>query len=313
MGKSRIVVLIWTLVALFIVGCGGTAAPSATPAIEDSPSYQPVTVTDSRGQIVTVTDRPTRIVSLSPAHTEILYALGAGDLVVARDSFSDYPEEAKSKPAVGDAFTLNLEALVSLEPDLVYATFEGPVADVERLGIRVLYLEPAADIDGVLDNILLLGRIMDRQVQAKELVASIDARIGEVRRVIDDVEIGPRIYYEIDPGLWTVGPDSFVGSALALLKAQNVAEGATSPYPQLSSEVIVSRDPELVILGDSREYLSTGITIEDVGARPGWGGVTAVVEGRVYPFDDSLLSRPGPRIAEGIEQLGRLLYPELFE
>jgi len=112
--------------------------------------------------------------------------------------------------------------------------------------------------------------------------------------------------------LFTVGPDTFIGNMLEILKVQNVAEGADSPYPQLNAEVIVEKDPEVIVLGDSKEYLATGITVADVRARPGWSGITAVVGGQVYSFDDSLVSRPGPRIVDGIEQLADLLYPGLF-
>jgi iron complex transport system substrate-binding protein len=281
--------------------------PTVTPD-----AYSTVTVTDSRGMDVVFAQAPQRIVSLSPAHTEIFYALGLGDLVVGTDSFSDFPLEAKDKPRVGDAFTLNLEALVALEPDLVYTTWEGPVADVEQLDITVLYLFTASDLQGVLDNIILIGQIADREEEAQALVADMEARINAVVDKLPAVGQGPRLFYELDPGLFTLGPDTFIGNILEILKVQNVAEGANSPFPQLSAEVIVEKDPEVIILGDSKEYLSSGITVAEVEARPGWSGITAVVEGQVYSFDDSLISRPGPRIVDGIEQLAELLYPELF-
>ncbi len=186
------------------------------------------------------------------------------------------------------------------------------MADVEQLDITVLYLFTASDLQGVLDNIILIGQIADREEEAQALVADMEARINAVVDKLAAVEAGPRLFYELDPGLFTVGPDTFIGNILEILKVQNVAEGAGSPYPQLSAEVIVERDPEVIILGDSKEYLATGITVAEVEARPGWSGITAVVEGQVYSFNDSLVSRPGPRIVDGIEQLAKLLYPELF-
>jgi iron complex transport system substrate-binding protein len=312
MNKRNMLILVSTLVLLLAVACGGgeptsTLGPTATPDV-----YSTITVTDSRGVDVVFNQVPQRIVSLSPAHTEILYALGLGDRVVGTDSYSDYPLEAKEKPRVGDAFTLNLEALAALEPDLVYTTFEGPVADVERLDIKVLYLFAASNLQAVLDNIELLGRITDREAQAVALVAEMEARINAVVDKLAAVDQGPRLFYELDPLLFTVGPDTFIGNMLEILKVQNVAEGADSPYPQLNAEVIVEKDPEVIVLGDSKEYLATGITVADVRARPGWSGITAVVGGQVYSFDDSLVSRPGPRIVDGIEQLADLLYPGLF-
>ena len=312
MNKRILLVLVSTLVAWLALACGGGEPTSTLVPTVAADSYSTITVTDSRGMAVVFNEAPQRIVSLSPAHTEILYALGLGDRVVGTDSFSDFPLEATEKPRVGNAFTLNLEALAALEPDLVYTTFEGPVADVERLDIKVMYLFAADDLQGVLDNIVLLGRITDREARARALVADMEGRIDAVAGRLASVEEGPRLFYELDPALFTVGPGSFIGNMLELLKVQNVAEGADSPYPQLSAEVIVERDPEVIVLGDSREYLSTGITVGEVEARPGWSGITAVVEGQVYSFDDSLVSRPGPRIADGIEQLASLLYPELF-
>ncbi|MFH1559817.1 MAG: ABC transporter substrate-binding protein [Chloroflexota bacterium] len=341
MNKRNLLILLSTLVLWLALACDtgeptatliptatGTPLPTATatPVPTATPaSYSPITVsptmitvsptitvTDSRGRDVVFDRAPQRIVSISPAHTEILYALGLGDRVVGTDSYSNFPPEAGEKPRVGDAFTLNLEVLAALEPDLLYTTFEGPVADAERLGIKVLYLFPADDLQGVLDNIALLGRITDREAQANALVADMESRIDSVVSKLAGIEEGPRLYYELDPALFTVGPDTFIGSILEMLKVQNIAEGADSPYPMLSAEVIVQKNPEVIVLGDSKEYLATGITVDELEARPGWGSITAVQEDKIYPFDADLLSRPGPRIVDGIEQLAGLLYPELF-
>jgi iron complex transport system substrate-binding protein len=165
---------------------------------------------------------------------------------------------------------------------------------------------------GVLDNIQLLGRITGRENQAEAIVNGMEARIEAVMNGLRDVEHGPRLFYELDPALYTVGPSSFIGNILGMLKIRNVAEGAIGPYPQITTEVIVEKDPEVIILGDSSQYLRTGITLDSVVNRPGWGSITAVMTGHVYAFDDSLLSRPGPRIVEGIEGLAEILYPELF-
>jgi len=281
--------------------------PTFTPG-----GFSTVKVVDSRGVEVIFEEPPRRIVSISPAHTEILYALGLGDHVVGIDRFSDYPQGTSDKPRIGDAFTLNLEALTVLEPDLVYTTFSGPVDSIEQLDIKVLYLFAPSDMSGVLGNIQLLGRITGRENQAEVIVSDMEARIEAVMHRLRDVKHGPRLFYELDPALFTVGPSSFIGNILGMLKIRNVAEGAIGPYPQITTEVIVEKDPEVIILGDSSQYLRTGITLDSVVNRPGWGSITAVVNDQVYAFDDTLLSRPGPRIVEGIEGLAEILYPELF-
>lgn len=312
MNKKSLLVLLSMMVMWLALACD-VGEPRTTPVPTVTPNtYSTITVTDSRGRDVVFDRAPQRIVSLSPAHTEILYALGLGDRIVGTDSYSDFPPAASEKPRVGDAFTLNREALAALEPDLVYTTWEGPVADVERLGIKVLYLFPADNLQGVLDNIALLGRVTDRETQANALVEDMESRINAVVGKLAGIENGPRLYYELDPALYTVGPGSFIGNIIDMVKVQNVAAGAGSPYPQLSAEVIVEKDPQVILLGDSKEYLPTGITVDDVEARPGWNSITAVRQGQVYSFNDSLLSRPGPRIADGIEALAKLLYPELF-
>lgn len=313
MKRDNTFVLLLTLVLSLAALCCGVeyTNPSSTSTFTAG-EFSIVRVIDSRGVEVVFNESPRRIVSISPAHTEILYALGLGERVVGVDRFSDYPQETWDKPRVGDAFTLNLEVLTALEPDLVYTTFSGPVDSIEELNIKVLYLFPPIDLSGVLDNIQLLGRITGRENHADAMVDDMETRIQQVVHRLRDVEHGPRLFYELDPALFTVGPNSFIGNILDMLKVRNVAEGATGPYPQVNTEVIVDKDPEVIILGDSKQYLSTGITVDSVGNRPGWNSITAVVDGQVYAFDDSLLSRPGPRIVEGIEGLAEILYPELF-
>ena len=274
-------------------------------------SHETIVVTDSRGQYITFEEPPTKIISLSPAHTEIIYALGLENHLVGTDTFSDFPQKAKNKPKVGDAFNINLEAIVNLEPDLVYTTFETPVAPLENAGIKVLYLFAPKDIEDLIANIKLLGAITDSSDKAQDLTTAMESRINLIRSKLSDVKPSTRIYYELDPGFYTAGPNSFIGDIFSLLKTHNIADGTENPYPKLSEEVIINEDPTIIILGDSIEYLPNGVTIEDVKSRPSWGNITAITTDKVYPFDDSLISRPGPRIVEGIEQLGHLIYPAL--
>ncbi len=298
--------------ALPITGCA-TSETSGISLSSHSQELFPILITNSHGQTISIEKPPERIISLSPAHTEIFYAIGAGDRLVGRDRFSDFPPETSEKAVVGDAFSLNLEAIVALEPDLVYTTFEGPIDPLEGLGIDVLYLEPALTVEGVLDNIRLIGRITLHEEEAKGLADDIAERISAVVNMIPDGERSPRVFYEIDPGLFTVGPNSFIGNVLNMLSVNNVASDARNPYPQLSLEAIVEADPEIILLGDSKEFLQNGITTHQVTTRPGWGNITAVRNGEIHPFDDSLLSRPGPRLADGVEQLAELFYPGELE
>ena len=310
--------LVSLLLTLGIIALGCGESPTATPVPTSAPPplptppatpipYQPVTVTGSNGVEVVFSERPRRIVSYSPAFTEVLFAVDLGDTLVGRDKYSDFPPQAAGVPSIGDAFNVNLEALAELEPDLVYISFETPVSAIQNLGIKVLYLNPPDSLNGVLDQIRLFGRILDATAGAEALAASMQARIETVRRQLSGVEQGPRVFFELDPLLYTVGPDSFIGSLLTTLKAQNIAEDAGGPFPQISVETVVERDPQVILFTDTATE-----SPETIASRAGWDTITAVQENRVFPVQSDLVSRPGPRIVEGLESLAMLLYPDLL-
>lgn len=291
----------------------GGAAPSDTPegeATESSETSFPLTIEGSDGVAVTLEAPPRRIVSLSAHATEILCAIGAGDQIVAVERWANCPLGSDEKPAL-DAYQPNLEAIASYDPDFVYVfnDRDGIVEALRRAGITVLYLELPSSIEGVLEEIELFGRITGHEQEAAELVQSMRERIEAVKEKIADIEVGPRIFHELDPTYYTVAPNSFVGDFYNILKAQNIAEGAETPYPQLSEEVIIERDPEVIILADQ----GAEVTPETVKARPGWDQITAVKNDRICAVDPDIVSRPGPRVVEGLEALAKCLYPERFQ
>ena len=159
------------------------------------------------------------------------------------------------------------------------------------------------------NRIELLGAITGHEDKAAEVIADMQARIAAVEEQVAEVDEGPRVFFELTPDLYTVAPDSFVGAMLTRLKAQNIAEGAASQFPQLSNEAILAADPEVIFLTDA-EF---GESLETLAARPGWDAISAVTEERVYPLDGDLATRPGPRLVEAIEAMAAALYPELFE
>lgn len=312
--------LVTALICSLVLGaCSGdtAATATATPVVEPSasatsttePTPTPVVETDSSGVQVTLDGPAQRIVSHSPGVTEILFAIGAGAQVVAADEFSDFPEEAAALPKVTYAAP-DPEQDLSFSPDLVIfaANQEQSVGQFRSLGIPVFYLQEPANLDGVIDSIRLLGRLTGHEPEAEVLASDIEVRLAAVTSALAGVEAGPRVFWELDSTLYTVSPDTFIGGALQLLKAQNISAGAASPYPQLTAEAVVAADPEVILLADAQ----WGVTVESVAERPGWAGMTAVVEGRIYPVDEDTMSRPGPRIVDGIEALAALLYPDLF-
>lgn len=311
-------VLISALLALalaLLAACGAgdgakqaaTADPTTTPAVR---SPYPLTVEGTDGRAITFTSAPQRIVSLSPGHTEILYAVGAGGQVAGTDRFSDFPDAVKTLPKI-DYSNPNMEALVALRPDLLITSGRqrNQVPAFEQAGVRVLLLEEPGSISGVLERIRLLGRITGHQEEADTLAAGLDQRVRGVTERLTTVTSGPRVYHEIDPKLYSAAPGSFVGDLYTLLKAQNIASGGGSPFPQLTAEAIIRADPEVIVLGDG---LFPGGTPDEVKRRPGWSAISAVKSNRVYPVDDNAVSRPGPRVVDGLEQVARLLYPDRF-
>ncbi|PZN13432.1 MAG: cobalamin-binding protein, partial [Bacillota bacterium] len=312
---------------LILAGCGGGAGGgqgAQTPATPGADTVQggeastttqyPLSVSDDAGRQVTIQKRPERIVSLAPSNTEILFAIGAGDRVVGVDSFSDYPAEASSLPKVGGVTDTNFEQIVALDPDLALAIggAEEQVQRLEELGIPTVVIQPAT-LEDVLERIELIGRIVDAQEGAARVVRDMRNRIDAVRSRVADIpeEKRIRVFYEVwhDP-LMTVGPGGFIHDVIEAAGGVNIAADAGSPWPEISLETVVDKDPQVIIVPAS---LKSSYEELRAGKRKGWEGITAVREGRIYSIDDNIISRPGPRLVEGLEQIARWLYPDRFQ
>ncbi|PKN78965.1 MAG: ABC transporter substrate-binding protein [Chloroflexi bacterium HGW-Chloroflexi-9] len=306
--------------ALLVTACGDDAAdPTATPT-EATPSATvsvaatlpafPLTVRDSSGASIVIEARPERIVSHSPAVTEILFAVGAGAQMIAVDEFSNYPPEAVGLQQVRYSDP-DPEQGVALEPDLIIfgGRQQGSVEAFRALGLPVFLTAEAPTIEAVLDDIMLIGRISGHVAEAEVLVAELRGRINAIATKVADVTEGPTVFYELTDGLYTVAPESFIGGMLTLLKARNIAAGAETAYPQLTAEVVVERNPEVILLADG----DFGVSLETLKERPGWAKIAAVESGRVVGVDPDISSRPGPRIVDALELFAKALYPDRFE
>lgn len=274
-----------------------TRVPTATPV----PMF-PVTVTGSNGREITFDEAPERIVAIDSAVVETLFAIGEGWRVVGTHDFVSHPPEAADIERVGGAFNLNFEATVGLDPDLVFVFSEGLVEELERLGLRVLYLQSLSDdFRVVADNVRMWGDIVGNPVAAGEVAADFEARVAAIERAMAGRDEGPRVFQD-EGELWTPGPDTLIGQVFEVLKLQNIAYDVDG-YSQLSPEVIVERAPEIVIAayGDS------------ISANPAFADLPAVKDGRVYVPDSDALSIPGLRYVVGLEKLARWVYPDLFD
>jgi iron complex transport system substrate-binding protein len=301
------------LLAALLAACGQTidrgpvfASPSALPSA--SAAAFPVTVVDFQSRSTVIAKRPERIVSIGPSNTEYLFALGAGDRVVGVDDFSDTPPDAAKKEKVGGV-KVNVEKVVSLKPDLI-VTVKFSDGTIERLatsGAPVLIIDPQRLTD-VARTAVLLGTAVGANGQ--QLATDIDKRIETIRAKTASLP-KPRVYHEVDASdpskLYTVGPGSFIADIIDVAGGTNVAARSGSAYPQLSPEEIVRADPEVIVLAD----LDYGVSVESVMARQGWSGISAVRTKRVFGIKDSLVSRPGPRVADAADAYAKLLHPEL--
>jgi iron complex transport system substrate-binding protein len=304
----RKIIFITILVALTLAACA--PAIPATKAVG-------LTLTDGLGRTVTLASPAQRVVSLAPSNTEILFAIGAGDQVVGRDEFSDYPAEAKAIQSVGGSMGgYSLEAIAALKPDLVLASeINSPelVASLEKLGLTVYYLSNPKSFEELYTNLETVATLTGRD--STKLTDSLRARVAAVDEKIAPLSYRPVVFYEIDatdPSKpYTAGVGNFIHLLINRAGGANFTElaGITDPYPQVSLEQLVVAPPDVIILGDSM----WGTTPEVVAGRPGWDSLLAVIEGRVFPFDDNLVSRPGPRLVDGLEALAKLLHPGLFE
>jgi len=283
------------------------AAPTPTP----SPTF-PLTVTDDEGTAVSIPSEPRRIVSLTPAATETLFAIGAGGRVVAKvEDIAPYPPEANGLPIVATFQGVDVEKIVALEADLVIAggkSFTPPdaIAQLRGLGIPVIVLY-AGSIDAALAGIELVGVAAGASDAAADLVASMRADVDGLAAATAGLP-RPRTFYEIDATskIYTVPADSLYAEMLTLAGADPIT---TDDSYEISLEELVAADPEVILLGDDADYT----TAADVAARPGWSSIRAVRDGKVIPIADYVLvTRPGPRLADGLRALIRALHPEVL-
>jgi iron complex transport system substrate-binding protein len=291
----------------------GTAAREGKTA---DPESWPVEVLDSLGRKVTVARLAERIVSLAPSNTEILHAIGAGRQVIGGTTFDNYPPEARSHTSIGGMTpkSINLEAITALRPDLVLATGgvqEPVIAPLERLGLTVVALD-APDFASVVRNIRTVGRLTGHAADAEQLATGFLDRVAAVgRRVAARKSPRPRVLYLLyeDP-LMTAGPATFIGQMIEAAGGTNVFGDVTARYPRPSEEEILARAPEVILCTHgpmNKGGQSDEARRQSIRARAGWDRIPAVRENRIEFLEEDLVTRPGPRLVEGLEAVAKIL------
>lgn len=276
---------------------------------------------DDMGYSLTLTEPPERIVSLSPGNTEILFAIGAGDKVVGVTDYCDYPYnftawvEAGNMTSIGNFWQPSIEPIVDLDPDLVLASTGSLEAadNLRNLGINVLVIDPKI-FDEVFDDITLLGRATNNVAKASEVVNEMTAKLDDIASQISDASSTPTVYYEVwyEP-LQSVGPETFIDEMITLAGGENIFHDATTSWPQISSESVIDKNPDVLVFPDM--YMGVGNfydTIETVASRSGWDVITAVQNDALYEIDADITSRGGPRIVDAVEAFAQAIHPEIF-
>lgn len=304
------------LVAGCATGAGFTPLPSITvqtaaPVPTATPATFPLTVTDDEGTTVTIPSKPTKIVSLTPASTEILFAIGAGPRVAATTDFDDYPPEALRLPHVASFTSVDSEKIVGLGADLVIAGGNGfnppdAIAKLRSLNIPVV-VTYGANVAGVLADIRLVGEASGASEAANALASTMGAGFDAIRAATASSP-HPKVFYELDATgkIYTAAKDSFVEEMLQIAGADPVTTGSTTAF-DIPLETLISDNPSLILLGDA----AYGVTAAQVEARAGWGTIDAVKTGSIVGVNDTLITRPGPRLVLGLIDLVRAIHPEL--
>lgn len=319
------------MLALLIAACAAPPSPptaTAVPPTPIPPTATPVpptptpapflTLTDGMGREVTLEQAPARIVSLAPSNSELLFAVDAGDQVVGVTKYCSYPPEAcADKEVIGgySAKSISVEKILALQPDLVLAAgkIHQPVIDaLEQQDIPVIALT-ARTFDDVYANIELVGRLTGHEAEAATVIADMQAQVEEVTAKVATIPADQRlkVFWEVwDEPLMTAGPGTFIGQMIELAGGINIFADVQEDYPKISAEEVVQRNPD-AILGPSKH--SDKLTADQLAQRPGWAEIKAVQDGRIHLIDGDIVSRPGPRLAQGLQAMAAALYPDLFQ
>ena len=301
------------LVALPATGALAQSPSASAPDQRPAAATYPMQLVDDEGTVVTIPARPERVISLSPANTEITFALGAGDRLLGGTDFDDVPADQVGRLAHVATFNgVLMEQVVALQPDLVIAAgnFFTPPADIARmreLGYPVLVVY-AETVDGVLKDIDLIGDALGEGYHARVLTTGMQGQIDQITAAVASVDHHPRTFYEIgsEPEIYAPAPGSFIADMVSLAGGEPITTSDPNVFA-IPVEQLVAADPEVIVVGDALY----GVCPVDVMGRPGWGGMSAVMTGDVRAIDDTVVTRPGPRLPQGLANLVRAIHPEL--
>lgn len=305
---------------MILGGCGDTQPEPKQEdiAADEQQTDFPVTVKDALGDEVVIDKKPEKIISLIPSNTEIVYALENGEAIVGVTDFDNYPEEAMSKEKIG-GIEFNIEKMISLKPDLIFAhesTADGAAAGLQQLrdaGIDIVVVNDAQNLDGVYTSIKMIGEAIGEKEKAAGLVDDMKNRFAELKKQAEAIKADQQktVFVEVSPApeIYAAGKNTFIDEMLTLIGAKN-AIGDMEGWPKVDQEAIVERNPDVVVT--TYGYYSEK-PVEQVLGRQGWNHVKAVKDQQVFDVHSDLVTRSGPRLAEGAEELAKAIYPDVFK
>lgn len=307
------------LAAGVLAGCGESAEqPKEEKKVEEGQiGAFPVTINDALDNEVVIETKPERIVSVIPSNTEIAFELGFGEEVVGVSDFDNYPPEAEKKEKVG-GLEFNVEKVISLNPDLVLAhasTAQSSEAGLQQLkdaGVPVLIVNDAKNFDEVYESIEMIGTAAGAKEKADQLVSDMKSKLEEIKTKAQAIKEEDRksVMVEVSPApeIYAAGKNTFMDEMLSAINAENII--SEEGWPKMDSEAIIERNPDVIV---TTHGFYTEDSVGNVLSRDGWQDITAVKNKQVAAVDSDMVTRSGPRIIEGVEELAKAIYPDVFK
>lgn len=305
------------LIMLVLSGCNTSENKTTSNDSQQTTTTEqayPLKTKDANGKMIEIKQQPKRVVSLLPSNTEILYALGVEDKIVGVSDNDNYPKEVSEKEKIG-GIEFNLEKIISLQPDLVLShgsVSESVAAGLQQLkdvGITVVTIPEAENFEETYDVITQVGVIMNKSEQAENIVAEMKNQVAEIQEKVSKVEKQRSVYLEIsdEPEIYTAGTGTFIQEIFDMLNIKNSA--TNKGWYQTSSEAIIKENPDVILV--MYDYVPN--IVEKVKKRTGFQTISAVKNNRVVQISEDEISRTGPRLAQGLENVAQAVYPEVFK
>jgi len=317
MKQLRLLILALLLVVGGLAACSSAEGndPANNNGVENNVEEAsfPVTVIDGNGEEFTMEKEPETIVSLMPSNTEIAYALGLGEKMLAGSDFDNYPEEALELEKIG-GLELNTEAIVALEPDLVLAHPGNPIEGIEQLqeaGLTIYVVKDATNFDEVYESIEAVAKVTGTTQKATEIIDNMKNNLAKIEEKAEAITENERksVFVEISPApeIYTPGKGTFEQAILDIIQADNIV--AEDGWVMLNEEAVIEGNPDVIVV--TYDFIENAE--EEIKARNGWQDITAVKEDQVILINPDLVSRPGPRLVEGALELAKAIYPDVFK